>query len=241
MTTFSTHNPARADIRGTSSTDITPTSHRPVGRGWALAGIGAGVAGLAGIVSSSMISAVYDPDIAGDTDAIAAKLADQTGAMFAFHSVTVLGALLTIVFAAGLFRRLRAVLPATSSVPLVAFAGLLGTAVVSVLGSGLDTEFMVTMTSDESAVASSAATMYNHWVGTIPWVWVLSGLAGLGLFVASRSGGVPRWLGIVGLVFGGLTVLTGVSPFQYLAMVPGIIWLLATSIGFTVGDKQYRA
>ena len=47
--------------------------------------------------------------------------------------------------------------------------------------------------------------MFNHWIGTIPWLWTLAGLAGLALFAAYRRGGVPRWIGLVGLVLGGLT------------------------------------
>ncbi|HEY0889464.1 MAG TPA: hypothetical protein VGE38_07630 [Nocardioides sp.] len=237
MTTFSTHNPARADIGRADDT----TAQRPVGRGWALAGIGAGIAALGTVVTSSMISAVYDPDIAGDAAAIADKLETQTPQMFAFHSITVVSALLTVVFAAGLLQRLRTALPASSALPVLAFAGLLGTAVVSVLGSGLDTEFMMAMAADDGVVADSAATMYNHWTGTIPWVWVLAGLSGLSLFAAARRGGVPRWMGRLGLVLGGLTVVCGVSPFEYMAILPGAIWLLATAIGFTVGDQQFRA
>ena len=83
--------------------------------------------------------------------------------------------------------------------------------------------------------------MYNHWVGTIPWLYTLSGLAGLATYVVSRAGGVPRWIGRVGLVLGGLTVIAGVSPFEYMAIVPASLMLLISSIGYTVGDKQHRA
>lgn len=236
MTThIETRNPARADVAFDAGTAATAT-----GRGWAVAGIGAGVAGIGVIVTTSTIGAVYDPDLAGDNDAIAEKLGDLVPNMFVYHSIAVACALLMVVFAAGLYRRLRSALPATSTAPIVAFAGLLGTAVVTVLGSGLDTEFMVTLTGDRDAISSSSATMYNHWIGTIPWVWVLAGLAGLAVSVAGRQGGVPRWVGRVGLVLGGLTVLAGVSPFQYMAILPGAIWLLVTAIGFTVGDKQTR-
>ena len=56
----------------------------------------------------------------------------------------------------------------------------------------------------------------------------------LALFVASRRGVVPRWIGLVGLVLGGLTVLLGVSPLEYMAGVTGALWLLVTALGFTV-------
>jgi hypothetical protein len=144
-----------------------------------------------------------------------------------------------VVFAAGLFRRLRGL--AESIVPTVAFAGLFGTAVVSVLGTGLDTEFMMGVAQGEDLVPDSSASFYNNWIGTIPWVWVLAGLTGLALFSAYRQGAVPRWIGFVGLVLGGLTLLLGISPLQYMAGVTGVLWLLVTSIGFVVGDRKHRA
>jgi len=159
--------------------------------------------------------------------------------MFAFHSITMLGAVLMVVFAAGLFRRLRTALP-DSIAPTVAFAGLAGTAVVSVLGAGLDTEFMMAFGQGDGVVDDANAAMYNHWIGTIPWLWVLAGLAGLALFSAFRQGVVPRWIGLVGLVLGGLTVLLGISPLEYMSGVTGVLWLLTTAVGFTLGDRRYR-
>ena len=58
--------------------------------------------------------------------------------------------------------------------------GLLGTSVVQIIGTGLDTEFIVGVASPE-VTTPSAAVMYNHWIGTIPWNLVLVGLSGLGL------------------------------------------------------------
>lgn len=236
MTTVTTHHPARSDASvGTAAT----AGARP-GRTWSLAGVGAGVAGVGTIVTSSGVNAVYDPDLAGDPVGLVTRLGEQAGWMFAFHSVTALGAVLLVVFAAGLHARLRASLPAESTLPLLAFAGLLGTAVVSVLGSGLDTEFMIAFAGGDQTVDASNAALYNHWIGTIPWVWLLSGLAGTAVYAAARAGAVPRWIGRVGLVLGGLTLLLGVSPLQYMAALPGVLWLLVTAVGFTVGDRAFR-
>lgn len=234
MTTYSTNQqPARTDV--TAPTHITPGASRS----WALAGIGAGVAGIGTIVTSGMVNAVYDEKLQGDSVGIAEKLADQTTAMLAFHTFTVVGAVLTVVFAAGLFRRLHAVLGSASIAPLVAFGGLLGTAVVSVIGSGLDTEFIMGFLGDQE-VDPSVAVMYNHWIGTMPWVWVLAGLTGLALFSAGRTQAAPRWIGIVGLVLGGLTLLLGISPLQYMAGMTGPLWLLVTAAGFCFGDRAQR-
>ena len=127
-----------------------------------------------------------------------------------------------------------------SLAPVVALVGLAGTAVVSILGSGLDTEFMMPAGQDDVTVDDGSAAIYGHWIGTIPWLWTLVGLAGLAVFVAARSGAVPRWLGIVGLVLGGLTVVLGVSPLEYMSGVTGVLWLLVTAVGFTVGDRTFR-
>ena len=230
------HNPARADV---DAAPLELPAARPAARGWAFAGIGAGLLAVGTIVTSSSISAVYDAKLDGDAAGIAAKLEDLAPNMFAFHSITALGAVLTVVFAAGLAARLRSV-ARDSLAPVIALAGLLGTAVVSILGSGLDTEFMIALSSDPEAIVPEAAVMYNHWVGTIPWLFTMSGLAGLAVYAVARRGGVPRWLGRVGLILGGLTVLLGISPLEYMAGMTGALWTLITAIGFTVGDKRFR-
>lgn len=230
-----THNPVRADL---------PAEHGPAGtradRRWAFAGIGAGLAGIGTIVTSSSINGVYDQELVGHPDQIADKIADQAPYMFAFHSITMIGAILMVVFAAGLFCRLKAVVGVTAST-IVALAGFLGTAVVSVMGAGLDTEFMMSLSFDRDSVDDYNIAHYNHWVGTIPWLWVLVGLSGLALFAIAKQGGVPRWIGRVGLVLGGLTALLGVSPLEYMSGVFGALMLVVVAVGFTAGDREYRA
>jgi hypothetical protein len=238
MTTITTTNPVRTDLDHAGHHAVTTTAGRS--RAWAYAGIGAGLAGIATIVTSSAVNAVYDHHLAGDSAGILAKLETQSGWMFAFHSITTLGAVLMVVFAAGLRRRLAATLPADSTLPTIAFAGLLGTAVVSVLGAGLDTEFMMSFAAKDGAVDPVNAAMYNHWIGTIPWVWTLAGLSAVAVFAAARAKAAPRWLGRVGLVLGGLTLVLGISPLEYMAGATGALWLLVTGIGFTVGDKAHR-
>ena len=235
MTTITTTNPVRSDV----AVEPTPGRLRQ-SRLWAVAGVGAALAGMGTIVTSSAVDAVYDPTLVNQPVELAARLEELAPWMFAFHSVTVVGALLMVVFAAGLFRRLTASLPSGSALPLVAFAGLVGTSVVSILGSGLDTEFMMTFAFADGAVAPSSAAMYNHWIGTIPWLWTLAGLTGVSVFLAARARAVPRWLGTVGLVLGGLTLLLGISPLEYLSGAAGVLWLLVTAVGFTAGDRAFR-
>jgi hypothetical protein len=233
--TVTTTNPVRTDVPAPA------TSPRPThtDRRWAFAGLASGLLGAGTIVTSSMAGVVYEDKFNGTTNGVADALSDKAGVLFAFHSITALGAVLMVVFAAGLFRRLKHVLP-DSIVPGVAAAGLLGTALVSILGSGLDTEYMVAFAQGGDIVDDPTSAMYDHWIGTIPWLWTLAGLAGLGLYAAARRAGVPRWIGRVGLVLGGLTLALGISPLEYMSGVTGVLLVVITSLGLAFGDRAHR-
>jgi hypothetical protein len=239
MTTHTvTHHPVRSDVSEPAQAVIGNT--RKPSNAWALAGLAAGVTSLGALVSAFMVDAVYDRDLDGDPEAIADKLGDQVPQIISFHVLGTLSAVLLVVFGAGLYRRLRATAPADSVAPLLAFGGLLGTAVVMVLGTGLDTELVFAVGHDEFVTPDNQA-FYNTWVGTIWWCWVLAGLSAIAVFMASRTGGVPRWLGICGLIGGILTLVLGISPQQYIAGMIGPIAVIVASLGFLVGDKAYRA
>ena len=94
---------------------------------------------------------------------------------------------------------------------------------------------------DKGTVPDSSASFYNNWIGTIPWVWVLAGLAGVAVYTTSRLAVVPRWIGRVRLIMGGLALLLGVSPLEYMAGPVAALWLVVTSIGFLVGDRVHRS
>jgi hypothetical protein len=233
--TVTTTNPVRSDV----DHPAVPVQPATTSRRWAFAGLGAGLLGVATIATSSAVDVVYRDEFNGTTKGVADALHDKAGILFAFHSITALGAVLMVVFAAGLFRRLKSAMP-DSLAPGVAAAGLLGTAFVSILGSGLDTEYMIAFTQDKGLVDDSTAAMYNHWIGTIPWLWTLAGLAGLGVYAAARRAVLPRWIGRVGLVLGGLTVLLGISPLEYMSGVTGVLMVVITSLGFAFGDRAHR-
>ena len=236
-THVATSNPVRSDVFTTEDQPSAPVG-RNTSRLWALSGLGAGILGIGTIVTSSIVDVVYRDEFKGTTEGVTKALDDKAGVLFAFHSITTLSALLMVVFAAGLLRRLRRG-AGDSIAPTVAFAGLLGTAVVSVMGAGLDTEIMMPLAAQDGTVPDSTASFYNNWIGTIPWVWVLAGLAGLAVYATSRLNVVPRWIGRVGLVMGGLAALLGVSPLEYMAGPIAALWLVVTSVGFLVGDRAH--
>ena len=224
--------PARTDTRVAS----VPTS-----RTWALPGVVAGVAGVVTTTASGMVGAVYDEALRGNPEGVAQAVFDDVPTLLVFHTAALVGAVAMVVFGAGLFRRLAARTGPGSLAPAVAAAGLLGTAVVSVIGTGLDTEFIFAGSLPDGTVDPHAVVLFNHWIGTVPWCWVLAGLSGTAVWVASRAGAAPRWIGRVGLVLGGLTLLLGVSPLQYMAGMTGPLWLLVTALGFVLGDRAFRA
>ncbi len=207
-------------------------------RAWAVSGIVAAALGLVTIIVSL---GFWDPDLDySDPMAIAHRLGDLQSRLIVMHVAMVSGIVALVVFACGLARRLNDALPAGSLHGGVAAGGLGLVAVASLRGSGLDTQFLFAVDAAEDGVPETVA-FYDHWIATIPWLWVGAGLAGVVLAVAAlKHKAVPRWIGLVGLVLGGLTLLFGISPLQYMAGFLGPVWLLVTALGFTLGDKAYR-
>ena len=180
-TTTDVTRPAEAASAATTTTTTSAGSRR-----WAWAGVAAGVVGVVGIAASMQIDAVY---AASDAEAVVDRLATQVPAILVFHTATMLGVVLLVVFAAGLRRRLADQLPSRSLLPDVAAAGLGLVAVAGLLGSGLTTEFVFGVSDPEAGLVPEAAVVFGNWVGTIPWLWVGAGLAGV--CVAVR-GAAPR-------------------------------------------------
>lgn len=227
-----------AQPSGPDSTTASRVAGPARPRGWALAGLLAAAAGIGGMTASGMADGVYQPQLAGDADGIVAAMAEQVPQLLAFHLSTMLAVVLLPVVAAGLHRRLRAATPVDSLLPVVAGAGLGLTAVAGLMGTALDTEFIFALAEPEIAVAESIV-FYGHWVGTVAWLWVGAGISALAVAAASlRYRAVPRWLGAASLVLGGLTLLLGISPLQYMAGMVGPVWLLVASLGFLLGDRS---
>jgi len=206
---------------------------------WAVAGIIAGIGSFASVFLSMMLSPDYIPGSVMTPERMDAEYVGNQPVMVAFHIATVVSALLVVVFAAGLHRRLRQGPVQDALAPMVAFAGLLLLAAAQVLGSGLDTEFLFGV-GDSAINLPSDIGLYSHWVATIPWLWVGGGLAALAVGAARRSAAVPRWIQVTSFVLGGLTVLIGISPLQYMSALPGTIWMVVVATGFVLGDRIHR-
>lgn len=165
------------------------------------------------------------------------SLMSQVPLLIAFHILALVSAMLLVVFVTGLQRRLRSALPQDSLVPTVALSGILLVVVAQVLGSGLDTEFLFGA-GDPSVTLPSDIGLYSHWIATIPWLWIGAGIAAVAVAVARRARAVSAWFGVVSGILGALTVLIAASPLQYLAAVPGMLWVLIASIVFAVESHR---
>jgi len=196
------------------------------------------VCGVGSIVASTSIDAVYNEKVAGDAEAIMERLSDQVPQLMVFGALAVLAATLLVPFAAGLRRRLHDQAPAGSILPDVAFAGLLLTSVAGLMGSGLNTEFSIGLASGDATYVPEVVVMFGHWIGTIPWLWLGAGITGAAVAVAAlRTAAAPRWIGWVSVVLGGLTLVSGLSPLQYIAGFVGPVYVLVMALGFALGDR----
>ncbi|GAA1643608.1 hypothetical protein [Georgenia ruanii] len=224
-----------------TSPTTTATRRAAAGsRGWAAAGVVAGLAGVASIYLSLSLSPAYDRDNPPTPELITEHLGGVIPQLIGFHVATVVAALLLIPFAAGLYRRLAGQSPARSVLPAVAATGLGVLSAVLVLGSGLDTEFVFGL-SDPALMTATDVSIYSHWVATIAWLWVTAGVSALALGIAAlRHGAAGKALGVTSVVLGSLMVLFGVSPLQYMAGFIGPVWLLVSALALLRGERAAR-
>lgn len=209
------------------------------GSAWAVSGLLTGLFGMVGIAASTKIDAVYDPAIAGNPAAIADKLATQTPALLVMHTTMLFAAVLAAPFAAGLRRRLATQTLPGSLLPDVSAIGLVLVSVAGLMGTALDTEFIFGLNQKDAHVVPEVAVLYGHWTGTVPWLWVGAGITGIAVAAAAlKHAAAPRWIGWLAAILGGLTLLVGVSPLQYMAGFTGPVLVLILGIGFAVGDRN---
>jgi len=228
---MSTHSPPPTLLR--------PDDNTPVRRnGWAWAGALAGVCGLALFVIAPMVVETSGAVMA-DNLVLATELQGSGGIVWAVQVLTSLAAALLVVFGAGLRRRLVEQEPVASLLPTVAFAGTLLTATMALVGGGISTELFWYLSRDvadsDPDTVAAALTVFS----TMPWVWAGLGLSAGAVALASlRHGSVQRWIGWTSAVLAVLVLATQMFPVQYLALLPGSIWLLATGIGLIRRERH---
>jgi len=208
--------------------DTAGVDHTPAGRGWARAGLLSGIGALIFfIVPGSMLSPSTD-SLADNVDVLA-ELEGKAGWVWAFQTSGVALAVLLVIFAVGLRRRLAGQEPAGSLVPDLAALGLVLMSVMTLVGTGISTEMFHALRHtdevDPDTVAAQLA-IYN----TMAWVWAGGMLTTGAIAVAGRHGSVSRRLGRFAAVMTGLVVLTQILPFQYLAVLPMAIFLIVCGI-----------
>lgn len=208
---------------------------------WAYAGLAAGVLGIGAIQASLRVDAVYVEAYAGDAEAIRDRLADNVPAILTFHTLMLGATVLLLVFAAGLRRRLAAQAPAGSLLPEVAASGLWLSSVAGLMGTAFTTESVFGLADGGEQLVPEMAVVFGHWIGTVPWLWLGAGVTGIAVAAAAlRHAAAPRWLGWVSAVLGGLTLVTGLSPLQYMAGFFGPVFVLVAAAGFAFGDRERR-
>jgi magnesium-transporting ATPase (P-type) len=205
-------------------------------RVWAWCGIGAGMLGLVGFFLAGGVA--VDTDALADNQLVAEAVTDSAGLVWAYQVVTVATAILVAVFAAGLFRKLSQQGPAQSLCPMLAVSGLLLVSAMSLVGGGICTEMFWGLTRDTAELDPDTVAAQMAILNTMAWVWAGAGLAAAAVAVAGlRHGAVSRALGTGSAVAAGLIALTNLVPLQYMALIPGALWLIAAGISFVRAEQ----
>ncbi len=203
---------------------------------WAFCGIGAGVLGMVGFFLAGGLG--VDTDALADNELVAAAVTDAAPWVWAYQVVTVATAMLVAVFAAGLFRKLSQQGPAQSLCPMLAVSGLLLVSAMSLVGGGICTEMFWGLIQDTSELDADTVAAQMAIYNTMGWVWAGAGLAAAAVAVAGlRHGAVSRALGVGSAVAAALVALTNVVPLQYMALVPGALWLIGAGVSFVRAEQ----
>lgn len=207
-----------------------------VGNGWAKAGIGAGVLGVVAFLLTGAM--VVDTDALADNAEVAELLTDKAVYVWIYQVVGVATALLAMVFAAGLYRRLSQQSPAQSLAPMLSIGGLFSVAVMNLVGSGISTEMFHGLRQDTDALDPDTLGAQLAIFNTLGWVWIGAILAtGAVAHVGLKHGSVSRPLAIGSVVASVLLAVTNLTPFQYMAMPVAALWLIGAGISFARAER----
>lgn len=216
--------------------DLAATAPRR-GRGWAWAGLAAGIVGLAVFVVPSG-ALVVDNDQLIDNAQVLAELDGKQHWVWAFQTGTFAVAVLAVIFGVGLRRRLAGQAPAGSLLPDLAALGLALVAALTLVGGGISTELFHSLRhADEVDPDTIGAHMALF--NTMAWVWAggiltTGAVAVAGLRHASVGKGLARFSAVMTF----LIIVTQVLPFQYLAVAPMALFLIVCSISMVRSERH---
>ncbi|MHB1138413.1 MAG: hypothetical protein ACYC2O_05600 [Microthrixaceae bacterium] len=214
----------------------TPTTSEGVA--WAWAGFVAGLLGLATFVVAPMVVTEWTDELMSNNELLAVQLADSELIVWVTQVLTSMSALLLVIFGAGLRRRLAAQEPASSLVPTIAFSGTLLTAAACLVGGGISTELFWSLTQDVGATDPDTLGAHMSIFNTIAWVWAGFGMSAGAVGVAAlRHGSIQRWIGWVSAVLAAIVLASQLAPVQYLALLPGSLWLVVVGIGLARRER----
>lgn len=219
-----------------------PTALRPPApvrprRAWALTGAAGGLIGLIGIFAAATLTAPGEK-FRGDNEAYVAAIADGTGYVWAHQAVCSIVIVCLAVFAAGLRRHLGAQEPADSLVPTLAATGIGLVLVGLLIGGGISTELFFSLGAAEEYDADVIAPQLTIFA-TMAWLWGGIGLTAGAVAVGGlRHGSVSRWFAVFSAVMALLVAATQLAPVQYIALVPGGIWVIVAGLTLALAGPR---
>ncbi|SEG68924.1 hypothetical protein SAMN04489712_10932 [Thermomonospora echinospora] len=231
MTTSSTDRPTHPAHAG-------PQPSATGGRAWAVSGVVGALVAFVTLFFLSVELTNVDESLLGDNARLVQAIQGDKTIVWIVQAGTSLAALLVLVFGAGLRRRLAQDEPDGSLLPLLAFAGMLLVAAMLLVGGGISTELYHGLRryadADPDTIAANLA-IYN----TMAWLWAGAGLSAGAVAVAGfRRRVVGRGLAVFSAAMAALIALTQLFPVQYIALVPGVLWVVVAGAAFALGKRR---
>jgi hypothetical protein len=205
-------------------------------RGWARAGIAAGIVGLVAFVASTGGLVVSEAALE-DNALLVEEIADKGTYVWAFQALMSAAAVGLALFGAGLRRRLDEQEPVGSLAGITALLGMGLSAALCLVGGGISTElFWQLQAANEDLTQvdpdTIAANLAIH--NTMGWVWAGVGLAAGAVAVAGlKHASVGRKLAWFSAVMAGLIGLLQLIPLQYMAALPAALWCLVVGVAMS--------
>lgn len=208
----------------------------PSRRGWAWAGLAAGIATFAVFLGPALAVSISEEAYADNT-VMLAELDGTQNWIWAFQTTTFALAVLVVIFGVGLRRRLAGQAPAGSLLPDLSALGLVLVAALLLVGGGISTEMYHALRHGNADPDTVAGHLAIH--STMAWVWA-GGILTTGAVTLAglRHASVGRGLARFAAVMSALVLVTQALPFQYLAVVPMGLFLIVASVSMLRSERS---